>query len=116
MSGWAILLTGNILFHDWLKIDGDQGLSAHGKPVLKFSQSFQKETESLQGKNYQLKSARVNFITYWKGADSEREIKIVLPKVVFEKNGELKGPLTCYFVKIKRFGPLPLCHTHRSTI
>jgi ATP-dependent DNA helicase RecQ len=73
---------------DTLEIDGDQGLSAHGKPVLKFSQGFQKEIESLQARGYQLKSARVNFITYWKSADSEREIKIVLPEVVFEKNGE----------------------------
>ncbi len=72
---------------DKLEINGDQGLGLSGKPILKFSQGFKKEIEALQAKNYQLKSARVNFITYWKGADSEKEIKIVLPEVLFEKNG-----------------------------
>ncbi len=76
---------------DRLEFDGDQGLSAQGKPVLKFAQSFQKEIQSLKVKNYQLKSARINFITYWKGVDSEREIKIVLPEVVFEKDGGMLG-------------------------
>ncbi|MGF1584593.1 MAG: RecQ family ATP-dependent DNA helicase [Bacteroidales bacterium] len=74
---------------DKLEIDGGQGLSAHGKTVLKFSQSFQKEIESLQAKNYQLKSARVNFITYWKNPELEKEIRIVLPELVFGKNGAI---------------------------
>ena len=69
-----------------LEIDADQGLSWSGKPVLKFSQGFQKEIEFLQAKNYQIKTARVNFIVYWKNEDSGEEIKIVLPELIFGKN------------------------------
>ena len=37
------------------------------------------------GKNYKPKTARVRFIVYWLKEDSEKEIKIVLPEVYFEK-------------------------------
>ena len=58
-------------------------------PILMFSQGFKKEIESLQANNYELKSAKVNFIIYWKKEDSGEEIKIVLPELLFEKNGEM---------------------------
>ncbi len=74
---------------DILDINGDQGLSTQGKPILMFSRNFKKEMESLQANNYKLKSSRVNFITYWKKVDSEKEIKIVLPEHLFLKKGEI---------------------------
>ncbi len=74
---------------DILDINGDKGLSTQGKTILMFSRDFKKEIESLQAKNYKLKSARVNFITYWKTVDSEKEIKIVLPELLFFKNGKM---------------------------
>jgi len=82
-------LVSRLMSGDKLEIDGDQGLSAHGKPVLKFSQGFKKEIESLQTKNYQLKSARVNFIVYWKNEDTGEEVKILLPELHFLKSGKM---------------------------
>jgi hypothetical protein len=41
--------------------------------------------EGLKQSGYSLKSANVNFIIYWKDPDKEREFKIILPEVSFEK-------------------------------
>ncbi len=79
-------LISQLMSGNKLEIDGDQGLSVQGKPILKFSQGFKNEIESLQVKNYQLKSASVNFIVYWKNEDSGEEVKIVLPELRFQKN------------------------------
>ena len=79
---------GLFIYRDRLEINGDQGLSTQGKPILMFSQGFKKEIESLQGKNYELQSAKVNFIVYWKKEDSGEEIKIILPELCFRENGK----------------------------
>lgn len=39
----------------------------------------------MKEKNYQLKSAKVNFIIYWLKEGAEQEVKIILPEVYFEK-------------------------------
>jgi ATP-dependent DNA helicase RecQ len=44
-------LVSGLMSGDKLEIDGDQGLSVSGKPVLMFSQGFKKEIESLKAKN-----------------------------------------------------------------
>lgn len=80
-------MVSGLMSGDRLEINGDQGLSVSGKPVLMFSQSFKKEIESLKTKNYELKSARVNFIILWKNEDSGEEIRIVLPELIFRENG-----------------------------
>lgn len=56
-----------------------------GQPVLKFSKQFIGQIETMGQKNYKPKTARVRFIVYWLKEDSEKEIKIVLPEVYFEK-------------------------------
>jgi len=35
--------------------------------------------------NYELKSAKVNFIVYWQKEGEEKEVKIILPELYFEK-------------------------------
>ncbi|MCB0517274.1 MAG: hypothetical protein KDD49_14525, partial [Bacteroidetes bacterium] len=57
----------------------------HGQSVLKFSQHFLRQIESLKEKNYILKSVKVNFIVYWLKEGAEHEVKIVLPELYFEK-------------------------------
>ena len=39
----------------------------------------------MKTKNYELKSAKVNFIVYWKKEETEQEVKIILPELHFEK-------------------------------
>ncbi|MBS7787087.1 RecQ family ATP-dependent DNA helicase [Flavobacterium sp. CYK-55] len=70
---------------DRLKVNNDECLDENGKSVLKFSRQFISQIESKKKKNYELKSAKVNFIVYWTKEDAEQEIKIILPELHFEK-------------------------------
>lgn len=70
---------------DDLIISGDECLNVNGQPILKFSTSFLRRINDITAKGYQVKSIKVNFILYWQKKDSAKEIKIVLPKLWFEK-------------------------------
>jgi ATP-dependent DNA helicase RecQ len=59
-----------------------------GRPILKFSQLFRKETERLQQMNYKLTKAKVNFLVYWYKEELNREILVILPEVSFRKRVE----------------------------
>src|SRR5690554_5104794 len=47
---------------DTLTLNGDECLNKYGKSVLKFSKQFVGQIENMKAKNYELKSAKVNFI------------------------------------------------------
>jgi len=68
-----------------LIVNGNECLDSDRKPVLKFSKEFVQQVENLKTKNYRLKTAKVNFIVYWKKEGTEEEIKIILPELVFER-------------------------------
>lgn len=70
---------------DNLTIKNDECINEKEKSVLKFSKQFAGQIEAMKAKNYELKSAKVNFIVYWKKEDSEEETKIILPELYFEK-------------------------------
>lgn len=56
--------------------------------VLKFSEAFCKKLSIMCEKQYKLTEANLNFIVYWKGKnDDDQEVKILLPTLIFEKNG-----------------------------
>ena len=59
-----------------------------GKMVSKFSKSFAVETGKMKQKRYELRSATVNFILYWKKEEMEQEVKVVLPQLCFERTIE----------------------------
>ena len=42
--------------------------------------------EELDKKGYRLKEAAVNFVVYWERRKDKQEVKIVLPKIIVEKN------------------------------
>jgi ATP-dependent DNA helicase RecQ len=50
-----------------------------------FSAKFKERISELKNKGYGIKEMKVNFVVYWKGEDMSEEIKIILPKVVFER-------------------------------
>jgi ATP-dependent DNA helicase RecQ len=56
--------------------------------MLKFSGKLTGTIESMKIKGYTLKSAKVNYIVYWKKEDTEQEVKIVLPELGFERNAQ----------------------------
>lgn len=70
---------------DNLTVKGDECLGEKGKSVLKFSKQFVEQIASMKEKNYELKSAKVNFIVYWKKESSDQEVKIILPELYFER-------------------------------
>jgi ATP-dependent DNA helicase RecQ len=51
---------------DALSINGDICMDTKGNSVLKFSKQFLRQIENMKAKNYELKSAKVNFVIYWK--------------------------------------------------
>ncbi|MCU0423132.1 MAG: RecQ family ATP-dependent DNA helicase [Bacteroidia bacterium] len=58
--------------------------------VLKFSRNFIKDLIGYKQRGYEFKSAKVNFIVYWKGEDKENEVKIILPELNFKKSIDKK--------------------------
>lgn len=70
---------------DKLMVNGDECLDSNGKSVLKFSKQFVEQIESMKAKNYELKSAKVNFVVYWEKKEMEQEVKIILPELHFER-------------------------------
>jgi ATP-dependent DNA helicase RecQ len=76
----STLVAGNDLI-----ISEDECLNTNRQPILKFSNQFSDRIKEQQLKGYSLKSARVNFVLYWQKKDTDQEIKIVLPKLYFEK-------------------------------
>ncbi len=70
---------------DALSINGEICMDTKGNSVLKFSKHFLGQIENMKAKNYELKSAKVNFVIYWKKEETEQEIKIVLPELYFER-------------------------------
>ncbi|MBX2985931.1 MAG: RecQ family ATP-dependent DNA helicase [Bacteroidia bacterium] len=73
---------------DTLTLNGEECLNLKGQSVLKFSQKFVSQIESKKAENYCLKSAKVNFIVYWKKEDTEQEVKIILPELYFERKSK----------------------------
>lgn len=83
---------------DELFVDGDFCVNSKGQKILAFSRQFIKRIESVRQKNYAAKSATIRFIVYWQREDAEKEIKIVLPELYFEKEcGEdnISGATDC---------------------
>lgn len=70
---------------DVLTLNGDECLNLNGQSVLKFSLLYKNQIELMKQRNYELKSAKVNFIVYWLKEGAEQEVKIILPELYFEK-------------------------------
>ncbi|HYG40634.1 MAG TPA: RecQ family ATP-dependent DNA helicase [Cytophagales bacterium] len=68
---------------DELKVNGIECFNSQGQPVLRFSKQFLNVVEGKKQQGFVLKSAKVNFIVYWKGEGMDQEVKVVLPEVEF---------------------------------
>ena len=73
---------------DILILNGDECLNSKGQSVLKFSMQFIHQVELLRQRNYELKGAKVNFIVYWQKEGTEKDVKIILPELYFERKPE----------------------------
>jgi len=78
-------LVSQLTSGDALIINADECRTANGQAIIKFSKQFLNTIEAQKQNGYHLKRAKVNFIIYWKKEDTERELKIILPELYFEK-------------------------------
>jgi ATP-dependent DNA helicase RecQ len=53
--------------------------------VLKFTRQLIDKIEAMKQKQYLPATAKIRFIVYWQKENSEREIRIVLPELYFER-------------------------------
>ncbi|MBN9296301.1 MAG: RecQ family ATP-dependent DNA helicase [Filimonas sp.] len=74
------LISGNTL-----SVNGAECFTPNGQSVLKFSKGFCAKIDEMKANGYALKTVKVNFIVYWLKEGTEREIKVILPEVYFEK-------------------------------
>lgn len=70
---------------DDLITDGDELLDLNKRPILKFSRLFKQHLQDVENRGYKLVTAKVNFIIYWQQENTQQEIKIVLPRLYFNK-------------------------------
>jgi ATP-dependent DNA helicase RecQ len=75
----------NLSCGDELKVEQDGCKDKFGNYVVKFSKQFMQQLPTLAGRNYKLKKAKINFKVYWKDEKSNKEIKVILPELYFEK-------------------------------
>lgn len=84
------LKTGDSLVKDVMKFGDNEaeGLAKSGGNMLLFSRSFV-ENKLIKFKNngYDLADARVEYLVYWYDREDEKDYKVVLPRLRFEKNG-----------------------------
>lgn len=78
-------LVSQFICGDVLSANCDECLNSKGQSVLKFSMQFANQIKSMKQRNYELKSAKVNFIVYWLKDGADQEVKIILPELYFEK-------------------------------
>jgi ATP-dependent DNA helicase RecQ len=78
----------NLISGESLRIKAEGCANSQDKFVLKFSKKFLGILEKQAKQGYKLKSAKVNFIVYWKNEEAEKEVKIVLPELHFEKQSD----------------------------
>jgi len=82
------LKTGDILVRDVMKFADNEaeGLAKSGGNMLLFSRSFVKnKLIPFKSRGYDLAGARVEYLVYWYDREEEKDYKIVLPRLRFER-------------------------------
>ncbi len=76
----------NIMCGDLLTKNEEGYTNANGDLVMKFSKKFTDVLTTQEKKGYKLKEVKTNFVMFWKKQDEEKEIKIILPELYFERS------------------------------
>jgi len=82
-------IISELISGDALTVSEDGCMDNKGNSLLKFSKQFVGHIENMKAKNYELKSAKVNFIVYWKKEETGQEVKIILPELYFVRSIDL---------------------------
>ncbi|MFO8054209.1 MAG: ATP-dependent helicase, partial [Bacteroidales bacterium] len=78
-------LIDELVSGDTLLVADDESLKLRGQTVVKFSKQFVAWMGEKKKKNYVLKAAKVNNIVYWQKDGDNKEVKIIMPELYFEK-------------------------------
>lgn len=70
-----------------LRYQNNECINVQGKAVLRFSKAFCKTLEDFAVKGYHIQKVSVNWLVYWMDSDTGKEALVVLPEVVFGKDG-----------------------------
>ena len=70
---------------DTLQYKGGEWVTDRGISVFKPSKRLLEQLEQVQRSGYEPLFARVNFIVYWRREAAEREIRVVLPELHFQR-------------------------------
>lgn len=70
---------------DDLQIIDEGCIDINGQQILKFSRKFLDKKADQESKGFRLKAARVNYVVHWKKPEDDKELKIVLPELVFQR-------------------------------
>ena len=70
---------------DKLKLSSEGCSNLNGDLILKFSAGYQRNLDLLSKKGFISKQAKIDFIVYWKGEGSDKEVMAVLPEIHFKK-------------------------------
>ena len=82
-------LVSNLKSGDKLIPDRDGCKDEQGNHIVRFSRKFKEEIETYEKRGYAISKAKINYVLYWHDEETDKEIKIVLPEVQFEKMGEI---------------------------
>lgn len=81
-------LIKNLLPGDTLTIGEPDMLLCGNTPILKFSRAFLQRKEAFRAQGYQLASAKINFVVWWKNDTMAQEVLAILPELIFEKTAK----------------------------
>ncbi len=71
----------NLISGDLLLVKEEGCFIQNGNNVLYFSSKFKSDISKHRMKGYQITTAKVNYILYWKGENEDKELLILLPEI-----------------------------------
>lgn len=84
MPNYRQRLISELLSGDMLDVNDNGCINSKGHVVVRFSKQCLDRIKSIRDKHFVAKSAKIRFVVFWKKANSESEVKIILPELHFE--------------------------------
>lgn len=78
-------VVSGLISGDNITVEEDCCCTGQGKVILKFSKLFRDRIEEMKKMDYAPAGGKINFIVYWKNEETDREVKIALPEIYFER-------------------------------
>lgn len=71
---------------DHLIVSNEGCIDKYGNYIIIFSNRFKEKINDYENMGYKLTEAKINYMVYWQKEESDLEILIVLPELLFTKN------------------------------